>query len=313
MKFLWRWFLIGILMWSGPAYSLEKFHVAVGQIVEHGALDKLRENLKKGLAANGYTDGKNLIWTYENAQGNPTTAIQIGHKLTSLNPSVIVTLSTPMTQAVASATTIIPIVFGAVSDPVASKLTSHQNVTGLTDFVPPQQQLTLVKAFVPQVKAIGVIYNSGEANSQKQVQDLKGIAEQENIEIVEATVSKSSEVSAATKTLVGRVDAILLPSDNTVITALESIIKISHHNKIPIFGNDVDIVQRGALAAYGVDWGYSGLVLADIVSQILKGVPVKDIPIQNPNQLLFYINRSAAEKMGIHIPESLQKQADKLL
>lgn len=169
MHLFWRWFLISILIWTGPCYSLEKFHVAVGQIVEHSALDKLRESLKSGLAERGYIEGKNLIWTYENAQGNPTTAVQIGQKLTSLDPSVIVTLSTPMTQAVASATTTIPIVFGAVSDPIAAKLTSHQNVTGLTDHVPPQRQFDLIKELVPQVKSVGVIYNAGESNSQKQV------------------------------------------------------------------------------------------------------------------------------------------------
>ncbi len=304
------WLLIGFLGWSSNAYSLEKVHVAVGQIVEHHALDTLRESLKKGLEEGGYVEGKNLIWTYENAQGNPTTAIQIGHKLISLDPNVIVTLSTPMTQAVVAATTTIPIVFGAVTDPVTAKLTGHKNVTGLTDFVPAQKQIDLVRAFVPQIKVIGVIYNSGEANSQKQVQEIKAIAEQQGIKVVEVTVSKSSEVSAATKTLVGKAEAILLPTDNTVISSLETIIKIGVHNKIPIFGSDVDIVRRGAVAAYGVDWRESGFVLAEIVSNILKGVPVKDIPIQNPQKLVFHINLAAAQKMGVVVSQLLKEQAD---
>ena len=305
-----RWFLIALLGWSSNAYSLEKVHVAVGQIVEHQALDTLRDSLKKGLEGSGYVEGKNLIWTYENAQGNPTTAVQIGHKLISLDPNVIVTLSTPMTQAVVAATNTIPIVFGAVTDPVTAKLAGHKNVTGLTDFVPPQKQIDLVRAFVPQVKVIGVIFNSGEANSQKQVLEIKAASEQQGLRVVEATVSKSSEVSAATKTLVGKVDVILLPTDNTVISALESIIKIGSHNKIPIFGSDVDIVRRGAVAAYGVDWHESGFALAEIVSHILKGIPVKDIPIQNSQKLLFHINLAAAKKMGVLVSEPLRKQAD---
>ncbi|HUX79871.1 MAG TPA: ABC transporter substrate-binding protein [Alphaproteobacteria bacterium] len=310
MRSFWRWFLVGLFGLSSNAYTLAQAHVAVGQIVEHQALDTLRQSLKKGLEERGYVEGKNLTWTYENAQGNPTIAVQIGHKLTSLDPTVIVTLSTPMTQAVAASTSTIPIVFGAVTDPAAAKLTGLKNVTGLTDFVPSKQQIDLVKTFVPQVKTIGVIYNSGEANSQKQVQEIRAAAEQQGIKILEVTVSKSSEVSSATKTFVGQVDAILLPTDNTVISSLESILKIGIHNKIPIFGSDVDIVRRGAVAAYGVDWRQSGFILAEMVSDILKGVPVKKIPIQNPKNLVFHINLSAAEKMGVSVPESLRKQAD---
>ncbi len=313
MKFFWRWCLLISLACTNPLSANKTPHIAVGQIVEHSALDKLREGLKDGLSELGYAEGQNLKWTYENAQGNPATAVQIGHKLVSLDPNVIVTLSTPMTQAVATATTKIPIVFGAVSDPKAAKLTSHKNVTGLTDVVPVDQQLQLIKQILPNVKTIGLIYNSGEANSQKQVQDIKSHAAENHISIVEATVSKSSEVAAATKSLVGKVDAFLLPTDNTVITALESIVTISNHNNIPIFGSDVDIVNRGAFAAYGVDWYESGRSLAEMVSQLLQGKSLRQVPIQNPKALLFYINKSAAQKMGVRIDEDLLEKADRVI
>jgi putative ABC transport system substrate-binding protein len=312
MHSFWGWLFIGFLGWGNGVQALETAHVAVGQIVEHPALDKLRESLKEGLEKQGYVEGKNLEWTYENAQGNPTIAVQISHKLISLEPTVIVTFSTPMTQAVATATPNIPIVFGAVSDPGAAKLTSHKNVTGLTDFVPPEQQFELIKTLIPDVKSIGVIFNSGEANSQKQVQEIKAMAAKQGIQVVEATVSKSSEVSAATKTLVGRVDAILLPTDNTVISALETIIKIGISYKIPILGSDVDIVRRGAVAAFGVDWQQSGFKLAEMVSALLKGIPLKNIPIQNPQTLVLHVNKGAAQQMGVTLPDSLCKKADKV-
>lgn len=314
MHSFFKWFFIGLFCWPWETMALEKVHVAVGQIVEHPALDMVREGLKKGLEEAGFRTGKNLIWTYENAQGNLITATQIGHRLTSFDPkpNVIVTLSTPMTQAVISSTTDIPVVFAAVSDPVAAKLTDLPNVTGLTDYVPPEKPIDLVKAILPHIKTIGVIFNSGEANSQAQVKKIKDLCANLGLEIVEATVSKSADVSAATKSLVGRVDAILLPLDNTVITALEAIIKIGNEHKIPIFGSDVDIVRRGALAAYGVDWHDSGLVLAEMVTKILHGTPIKDLPIQNPKDLVLYVNLQAADKMGIPIPESVQKQADKV-
>lgn len=313
MRVLMGLFVVGMMTWGGETYAQTKAHVAVGQIVEHQALDTLRESLKEGLKREGFIDGKNLTWTYENAQGNPTTAVQISHKLTSLQPSVIVTLSTPMTQAVASATTTIPIVFGAVTDPVTAKLTGHSNITGLTDFVPPEKPLDLIKAILPQAKAIGVIFNSGEANSQKQVEEIKALCDQEGIKVVEGTVSKTSDVASVVKTLVGRVDAILLPTDNTVVSALESIVKIATDHKTPVFGSDVDIVRRGALAAYGVDWHESGLTLAKMVGSLLKGQSIETIPIQNPDKLVLYINLETAKKMDISIPEDLQKKANKVL
>lgn len=304
---------LSLCLWQLPSSrAAAPVHIAVGQIVAHPALDSLREGLKEGLEKSGYIEGKNLEWTYDNAQGNPTTAVQISKKLVSLNPNVIVTLSTPMTQAVLTVTSTIPVVFGAVTDPVTAKLSGQPNVTGFTDFVPPETQLTLVKDFLPHVKTIGVIYNSGESNSIKQLQDLKAEAQKDNIQIIEASVSKSSDVSSATKTLVDKVDAILLPTDNTVITALESIIKIGEANKIPVFGSDVDIVRRGATAAYGVNWYDSGLNLAEMVTQILKGTPMAELPIRNPSHLLFYINLKAAEKIGLSVPDSLQKKADKV-
>lgn len=306
-------FLVLGFFYGTIGQALETVHVAVGQIVEHPALDTLRNSLKEELKQQGYVEGKNLEWTYENAQGSPTTAVQIGHRLVSKGPNVIVTLSTPMTQAVVASTTEIPIVFGAVSDPVAAKLTGQNNVTGLTDFVPAQEQIDMVKAIVPHLKSIGVIFNAGEANSQKQVQEIKAVAEKQGIKVMEATVSKSSEVSSAAKTLIGRVEAILLPTDNTVISALESIIKIGTHNKIPVFGSDVDIVDRGAVAAYGVDWKISGIALAKIVTSILKGTPVNEIPIQDPQDLRLYINLKAAELMGVSIPEPLKKKADRVI
>lgn len=312
MHFLLRFFSVGLLGWCTSAIATPSVHVAVGQIVEHPALDMLRQGLKEGLEAKGYKEGETLVWTYENAQGNPTTAVQIGHKFVSLQPTVIVTLSSPMTQATASATSTVPIVFGAVTDPSAAKLTNSPNITGLTDFVSPEKQVELVRNILPHLKTIGVIYNAGEANSRKQVEALKAVAGPLNLTVIEATVSKTSDVSSVAKSLVGRVDAIVLPTDNTVISALESILKIGTHYKIPVFGSDVDIVRRGAVAAYGVDWRESGLDLAEIVAPLLKGGPIKILPIQHPKKLVLHINHEAARKMGAVLSHDLQQKADKV-
>lgn len=304
------WLFALVLFWAGSALSDNNVHVALGQIVEHPALDTLRKSIKDGLEKHGFVEGKNLKWTYENAQGSPATAVQIAHKLISLEPNVIITLSTPMTQAVASATTKLPIVFGAVTDPKSAKIENLKNVTGLTDFVPVDKQIQLIQAIVPSVKAIGLVYNSGEANSVKQVEEIKKFCEGQNIRIEVVAVTKSSDVSAGVRTLVGKADAILLPTDNTVITALESILKIGITHNIPIFGSDVDIVRRGAVAAYGVDWTLSGEEIAGMVSEILKGKSVSAMHIQNPQKLVLHVNPNAAMKMNVKLPEDIVNKAD---
>ncbi len=286
--------------------------VAVGQIVEHPALDTLRLGLKEGLEKQGYTEGKTLNWVYENAQGNPSTAVQIGHKLVSLEPAVIVTLSTPMTQAVAASTSTTPLVFGAVTDPSAAKLTTCPNVTGLTDFVPPQKQIALIKMFLPHLKSLGLIFNTGEANSRKQVEEIKALCALEGITVHEAPVTKTSDVLMVAKASVGKVDAFLLPTDNTVISGLEAILKVANQYKVPVFGSDVDIVRRGALAAYGVDWHQSGLALGDMVGKLLKGKTIKDVPIQHPTTLHLHVNEGTAQKVGVSIPDAVRKTADKV-
>ncbi|MEI6806943.1 MAG: ABC transporter substrate-binding protein [Myxococcaceae bacterium] len=312
MRFFWGVIFVGIMGWCSHISALNTAHVAIGQIVEHPALDTLRTSLKEGLEKAGFVEGHGLKWTYENAQGNPTTAVQISHKLISLQPSVIVTLSTPMSQAVASATTTIPLVFGAVTDPEAAKLTNHANITGLTDFVPPEKQIALIQKIIPKIKTLGVIFNAGEVNSQKQVEGIKAACDRVGIKVIEATASKTSDVPSAIKTLVGRCEAVLLPTDNTVVSALESILKITNSTKTHVFGSDVDIVRRGAVAAYGVDWHESGLALARIVESLLKGQSIETLPIQNPQKLDLHLNRTAAQKMDISIPEEVQKTADKV-
>lgn len=313
MHFLIKYITIWILWSPSIVYAGEMFHIAIGQIVEHPALDTLRLGLKEGLERKGYQEGKNLKWTYENAQGNPTLAVQISHRLISTEPNIIITLSTPMTQAVALGTKKIPVVFGGVTDPVSAKIIGQKNVTGLTDYIPLDRQIKLIKDIVPKVKTVGVIFNPGEVNSQKQIHDFISLAKKAGVGVIEATASKSSEVAAAAKALVGRVEAIFLPTDNTVISGLEAIIRVGNYNEIPIFGSDIDIIRRGAIAAYGVDWKESGLVLAEIVVSILKGVPPSSIPFQAPPIYYLRINSDAAQKLGIHIPEFLQKRANQLI
>ncbi len=213
--------IFGGLAFAGPASAADAF-VAVTAIVEHPALDAARDGVRDELKAGGYEEGKNLKFVYESAQGEPSTAVQIAQKFVGENPSVIVPISTPSAQAVVNATTEIPVVFTAVTDPLGAKLVSDMmkpggNVTGMSDLSPIKKHLELIKEITPNATKIGVPFNPGEANSVTLLGLLKQYAPEMGLEIVEAAAPTSADVLAAAQSLVGKVDVIYVPTDTDVV------------------------------------------------------------------------------------------------
>ena len=299
---------------AGPALAQDKVTVAVTAIVEHPALDAARDGIKEELAAAGYVDGQNLTFVYESAQGNPATAAQIARKLVGDAPTVIVPISTPSAQAVVGATKEIPVVFTAVTDPVGAKLVADPkhpggNVTGMSDLSPIGKHLDLVKEIMPAAKTLGVIYNPGEANSLTLLELLKAEAPARGLAIEEAPAPKSSDVLPAAQSLVGNVDAIYVPTDNTVVTALEAIIQVGTQNKLPVFAGDTDSVPRGAIAALGFNYGDVGRQTGKIVVRVLKGEKPGEIPVEGVEITELFVNPGAAEAMGIKLPEAVVARA----
>ena len=299
---------------TGPALAQDKVTVAVTAIVEHPALDAARDGIKAELAAAGYVDGQNLTFVYESAQGNPATAAQIARKLVGDAPAVIVPISTPSAQAVVGATKEIPVVFTAVTDPVGAKLVTDPrhpggNVTGMSDSSPIGKHLDLVKEIMPAAKTLGVIYNPGEANSLTLLELLKAEAPARGLAIEEAPAPKSSDVLPAAQSLVGNVDAIYVPTDNTVVTALEAIIQVGTQNKLPVFAGDTDSVPRGAIAALGFNYGDVGRQTGKIVVRVLKGEKPGEIPVEGVEITELFVNPGAAEAMGIKLPEAVVARA----
>ena len=303
--------LAGIL---SAGVQAETRTVAITQIVEHPALDACRTGVRDELAAQGYKEGENLRWIYENAQGNPATAAQIAKKFAGEQPDVIVAITTPSAQTVAASVRGIPVVFAAVTDPVGAKLVKSLDkpgkfTTGTTDMLPLERHLELVKRVVPGVKRIGTLYNPGEANSVSLVKRLKSVASAQGLEVVEAVATKTSEILNAAKSLVGKVDAIYLLTDNTVISAVEAVIQVGERNKLPVIAADTDTVKRGAVAAYGFNYYDVGRQTGKIVARILKGESPANIPVQGVEKLELYVNPKAAERMGITLDETLIKEA----
>ena len=289
-------------------------HVAIVQIVEHPSLDAVHQGIVDELADAGFVANQNFKLDYQNAQGNPATAAQIARKFIGDTPDVIIAISTPAAQAVAAATRDIPIVFSAVSDPVGAKLVRDMahpegNITGTSDVAPLAEQLGLIKEITPNAKTLGVIYNSGEANSVSLVGLLKELAASRGFTIIEAVASKSSEVLNAARKLAGNVDAIYIPLDNTVISALEAVIKVGREAKIPIYSADTDSVDRGTLAALGFDYYDVGRQTGQQVVRILKGEKPSAIPVERVNRLNLFANPEAAEAIGLTLPEAVLERA----
>ncbi|HFQ5283139.1 TPA: ABC transporter substrate-binding protein [Vibrio vulnificus] len=306
--------LAGAALISSHSVMAKTAKVAVSQIVEHPALDATRQGLLDGLKAKGYVEGKNLEFDYKTAQGNPAIAVQIARQFVGESPDVLVGIATPTAQALVSATRSIPVVFTAVTDPVGAKLVKSmeqpgKNVTGLSDLSPVSQHVDLIKELLPNAKAIGVVYNPGEANAVTLVELLKKSAAEKGLKVVESTALKSADVQSATQAIAAKSDVIYAPTDNTVASAIEGMIVAANQAKKPVFGGATSYVEKGAIAGLGFDYYQVGVQTADYVVAILEGQePGKlDVKVATGSDLV--VNQSTAEKLGITIPASVLSRA----
>src|SRR5690625_2398366 len=292
--------------------------VSVSSIVEHPALDSVRDGIHDVLKEEGYTDKDGFKWQFQTAQGNTAIAAQIARKFVGDGSDVIVAISTPSAQAVVAATKEIPIVYSGVTDPVAAQLVptmeaSGTNVTGVSDALSLEEQVDLILKIVPEAKNIGMVYNPGEANSVVVVERLRKILSDRDIGLVEATAARTVDVGAAARSLVGKVDAIYTNTDNNVVSAYESMVKVGNDAKIPLIAADTDSVERGAIAALGVNYYNLGRQTGAMVDRILQGENPGDIPSEYGEELELYINIQAAEKQGVSIDEALLAEASKII
>lgn len=308
--------IVSTLLMSA-ALQAKPVYVATTAIVEHPALDAVRDGIKQTLNDNGYS-GDKLKFTYESAQGKTDIAAQIARKMVGDAPDIIVAIATPSAQAAVTVSNTIPVVFSAVTDPLAAKLVPKLkqpggNVTGLSDMANVKEHLALIKEFVPNLKAVGIPYNPGETNSVSMLASIKIEADKMGIKIIESAAPKSSDVMIATKQLVGKVDAIYCPIDNTIISAVESVVKVGIDAQIPVFAGDTDTVSRGAIAAVGYDYFDLGRQTGDIVVRILKGEKAGSIDVKMAKGTNLFVNPKMAKRMGVKIPEAVLTRATKII
>ncbi|HRN77140.1 ABC transporter substrate-binding protein [Ottowia sp.] len=315
------WMTLGALALAmaaiAPASAQDK-SVAVTAIVEHPALDAVRDGVQAALKEAGYEAGKNLKWQYQSAQGNTGTAAQIARKFVGDKPDAIVAIATPSAQAVVAATKNVPVVFSAVTDPVAAKLVANwdasgTNVTGVSDLLALDKQIDLIKRVVPGAKRVGMVYNPGEANSVVVVNQLKELLPKHGMSLVEASAPRSVDVGSAARSLIGKADVIYTNTDNNVVSAYEALVKVGQEAKLPLVASDTDSVKRGGIAALGINYRDLGEQTGRMVVRILKGEKPGDIKPETSTKLELFVNPGAAEKQGVKLSDELVKSAAQVI
>lgn len=289
------------------------YKVGIVQLVEHPALDAANKGFVEGLASKGFKD--NVKFDQQNAQADQSNLNTIAQRFVSEKDDLILAIATPAAQAVANATKDIPIVGTAITDYEAARLVqSNQhpggNVTGTTDMNPVEKQVDLMVKLVPGIKTIGTIYTSSEVNSQVQVDKMKKYAESKGLRVVEATVTNVNDIQQAAQNLTNQgVQAIYVPTDNILASAMPNLVKVTNEARIPVFPAEEGMVKAGGVATYSVDYyklGFqTGIMAADILSG--KSKPA-DMPIEGQKDMKLIINKEEAQQLGITIPDDLLKE-----
>lgn len=290
--------------------------VAITQFVEHVAADAVREGVLEELKRKGFIEGENLDTTFENAQGNSATAGQIARKFLGIKPDVIVAITTPSAQAMVKAIgkDSIPIVFTAVTEPIQAglvpSLAEHKGmVTGVMDAPPIKKQMGFIREIMPEAKTLGVLYNPGDTGSVASLKMIRENAEKDGFTVVESTPVKSADIQSSVLQLVGSVDAIYVPLDNMIVSAMDAVASLALKHGIPVFSADSGSVKSGALACLGYSYNQVGYKTGEIVAEILNGKDPSEIAVASPSVLDIFINKNTLEKLKITLPEAVRTQA----
>lgn len=284
----------------------EKYKIGVTQIVEHDSLNAAFDGFKKALS----DAGLDVEYDVQNAQNDSSMNTTIATNLVNSNVDLIFANSTPSAQAVANATADIPIVFTSVTDAISAQLVDSNekpgaNITGTLDNHPDAIPNTF-KFLKDELgaKSVGIVFNAGEQNSRAQVDAIKKVLDDLDMNLEEASVSTAAEVKQATESLLGKVDAFYIFTDNTVVSALESVIAVANQNKMPLMVGEFDSVRKGGLAAYGFEYFDIGYEAGQMAVKILKdGTKPADIPVQVPQNLKFVVNEETAKTIELEIKD----------
>ena len=293
------------------------YTIGISQFAEHGSLDNCREGFLEGLKEEGIEEGKNLTVSVKNAAADQGTAKQISDSFVSDKVDLICAIATPSAQAAYNSAmdSEIPVVYTAVTDPVAAKLakddgTAVGNVTGTSDELPIKAQLEMIREMMPDAKKIGILYTTSEANSCSTIEEYKKLAGDYDFEIVDTGINTSADVEIAAADLVTKVDCLCNLTDNTVVNALQTVLDKANGANIPVFGSEIEQVKSGCVASMGIDYYQLGIETGKMAAKILKGEEkASDTPYITASKAQLYVNTAAADKIGMKLDADYIKDA----
>lgn len=294
-----------------PAAAEEKIKVGIAQFAVHPSLDNCREGFLQGLAQEGFKDGENITVEVLNAQADMGQAAQIAENMTAKGVQLICAIATPM--AVVCANTAdgkIPVVYSAVSDPVAAKLADEKGmgdgpVTGTSDTLPVEKQLKAIRALLPNAKRIGILYTVSEVNSSVQLKAYQEKAPEYGFEIEAAAINTGADIAIAAPGLVSRVDCLSMLLDNTVVQYLDVVLDEADAKNIPVFGSEIEQVRLGCAAAEGIDYVALGIQTGQMAARVLRGEDAAAIPFENIKESKLYINEEKLAALNLVLPDGM--------
>ena len=295
----------------------ESVTIGISQFAEHGSLDNCREGFLEGLKEAGYEEGKNLTIEYQNAQADTGNAATIADSFVNKKVDLICAIATPSAMSAYNSAmdADIPVIYTAVSDPAGAGLVNEDetnvgNITGTSDKLPVTEQMALIRELMPDAKKIGILYTTSEANSVSTIQEYKDHAEEYGFEIVDTGINTIADVEMAAKDLASKVDCISNLTDNTVVSALQTVLAAANDAKIPVFGSEVEQVKNGCVAAVGIDYVALGKQTGEMAAKVLKGeATAAETPFEICEGGNVYVNTEAAGNIDFTISDDVLNEA----
>lgn len=289
------------------------YKIGILQYADHPSLDNCREGFKMGLDA----EGIKYELTAQSAQNDDAKNTQIAQQFITQGMDLVCGVATPSAQACYNAAyeENVPVIFNAVSDPVAAKLATSETeamdgITGVSDMLPVEAQLKLIREMLPDAKKIGILYTTSEANSVSTIESYKEKVGGYGFELVEKGITNAAEIPQAVDLLVSEVDCITNMTDNTVVANLPVLIEKANAKNIPVFGSEEEQVGNGCIASAGIDYIELGKKAGVMAARVLRGEEVSSIPYETMTESKITINTDAAEKIGVTIPQSITDRAE---
>ncbi|WP_412989123.1 tryptophan ABC transporter substrate-binding protein [Pediococcus siamensis] len=288
--------------------------VGILQLMNQPALAQIQKGVIAGLKSEGYVKGKTIKIDYQNAQGNQSNLKSMSEKFANENADLMIGITTPSSQALADVTQKTPIVLGAVTDPKGAGLVKNEqqpegNITGVSDQAPLKEQLDLVLKLMPNLKTLGIIYTSSDNSAVTQYKLFKQLCEKAHVTLKAYSIANSNDLNQVSQTMLNNVDAVYVPTDNTIAGAMQTLVKNANNANIPVFPAVDSMVKQGGVATYSVNQYKLGVMTGKMAGKLLKGKKVRNTPVEYVKHGDLTINLKQAQKLGIHIPESLIKTA----